>query len=154
MLQRDQSRNSESKVINEPCKTLGIIKTHTTLYHPMDNRSAERYNQTLLKMLDTWEHKQKAGCKSHVVQAYNTTKSDAAGYSLDFLMLWWLSRLPIDSFLGINFDKEEQTNHSDYVRKLQMRMATAFNIHVAAAEANKSAENNKVRYNAKIREAR
>lgn len=154
-LHSDQGRNFESKVIKELCKMLGIKKTRTTPYHPMGNGSAERFNQTLLKMLGTLEHEQKADWKSHVaplVQAYNATKSDATGYSPHFLMFGWHPRLPIDSFLGINPDEEEHKNHSDYVGKLQMRMETAFNI--AAAEAKKSAEKNKERYDAKIREAR
>jgi len=52
-LHSDQVRNFESRLIKELCKLADVKKTRTTPYHPMGNGSAERFNQTLLKMLAT-----------------------------------------------------------------------------------------------------
>lgn len=154
-LHSDQGRNFESKVIKELCKLLGIKKTRTTPYHPMGNGSVERFNQTLLKMLGTLEHDQKADWKSHVaplVQAYNATKSDATGFSAHVLTFGWNSRLPIDSFLGLDLGNEGDANPRRYVEKLQQRMKSAYAI--AAKEARKTGLKNKERYDIKVRETK
>lgn len=154
-LHSDQGRNFESKVVRELCKLLGIKKTRTTPYHPMGNGSVERFNQTLLKMLGTLEHDQKADWKSHVaplVQAYNATKSDATGFSPHMLMFGWNPKLPIDSFLGLDLGNEGDANPRGYVEKLQQRMQSAYAI--AAEEARKTGLKNKERYNIKVRETK
>ena len=51
MLHTDQGRNFESALISELCKSLGITKTRTTLYHPQSDRMIECFNRTLLSML-------------------------------------------------------------------------------------------------------
>lgn len=91
-LHSDHGRNFESKVIRELCKLLGIKKTRTTPNHPMGNGSAERFNQTLIKMLSTLSEEQKSDWKSHVaplVHAYNATMSDPTGYTPHYLMFGW-----------------------------------------------------------------
>lgn len=58
----------------------------------MGNGSAERFNQTLIKMLSTLSEEQKSDWKSHVaplVHAYNATKSDPTGYTPHYLMFGW-----------------------------------------------------------------
>ena len=58
-LYSDQSQNILSVAIQELCK----LKTRTTLYHAMGNGQAERFNQTLLKMLGTSTNEQKSDWK-------------------------------------------------------------------------------------------
>ena len=65
-LHSDQGRNFESRVIKELCRIAQTEKTRTTPYHPMGNGSAERFNQTLLKMLGTLDNSQKADWKSFI----------------------------------------------------------------------------------------
>lgn len=106
-------------------------------------------------MLGTLEHDQKADWKSHVaplVQAYNATKSDATGFSAHVLMFGWNSRLPIDSFLGLDLGNEGDANPRRYVEKLQQRMKSAYAI--AAKEARKTGLKNKERYDIKVRETK
>ena len=52
-LHSDQGRQFESDLMAEICKTLGILKTHTTPYHPQCDGLVERFNRTLLDMLAT-----------------------------------------------------------------------------------------------------
>lgn len=86
-------RNFDYKVVRELCKLFGIKKTRTTPYHPIENGSVERFNQTLLKMLGTLEHDQKADFKSHVarlLQAYNATKSgDYELFLSTYIRTYW-----------------------------------------------------------------
>lgn len=150
-LHSDQGRNFESKVIRELCKLLGIKKTRTTPYHPMGNGSAERFNQTLIKMLSTLSEEQKSDWKSHVaplVHAYNATKSDATGYTPHYLMFGWHPKLPIDVFFGIDSDLEEGDHHT-YVQKLRDRMKVAYKL--ASKEAGRISDKNKNNYDQGVR---
>ena len=150
-LHSDQGRNFESKVIKELCKMLGIQKTRTTPYHPMGNGSAERFNQTLIRMLSTLETDQKSDWKSYIsplVQAYNATRNDATGFTPHYLMFGWHPRLPIDVFFGMD-PNSEKGDHNTYVAKLKDRMASAFS--VASSEAKRIAAKNKDQYDQKVR---
>lgn len=83
----------------------------------MGNGSAERFNQTLIKMLSTICEEQKCEWKSHLallVHAYNGTKSDATG-CLDGIL-----NCPFDVFFGIDSDLEKGDHHT-YVQKLRDR---------------------------------
>ena len=50
-LHSDQGRNFESALLKETCQSLGIIKTHTTAYHPQGNALVERSNRTVLQTI-------------------------------------------------------------------------------------------------------
>ena len=66
-LHSDKAQNFESKVIRHLCRVAGIKKTRTTPYHPMGNGQAERFNQTLLRLLSTLEPAKKSDWKSYVL---------------------------------------------------------------------------------------
>ena len=154
-LHSDQGRNFESSVIKELCSIAQTEKSRTTPYHPMGNGSAERFNQTLIKMLGTLENDQKEDWSSYVaplVQAYNATKSDATGFSPHFLMFGWHPRLSVDAYLGTKQDRDEVTAgpHS-YGSKLKSRMQFAYD--VAATHARKMGAKNKTRYDRGKQEA-
>ena len=149
-LHSDQGRNFESKVIQELCKLAGVVKSRTTPFHAMGN-PAERFNQTLLKMLGTLENSQKADWKTYIgpiVQAYNATKSDATGFSPHYLMFGWHPRLPIDAALGSNTEPNGVQSQSAYVRKLQNRLQQAYKL--AADASTKQAVRNKAYYDNKV----
>jgi transposase InsO family protein len=153
-LHSDQGRNFESRVIKELCKIANTQKTRTTPYHPMGNGSAERFNQTLLKMLGTLDNNKKADWKSYVaplVQAYNATRNDATGYSPHFLMFGWHPRLSVDAFLGTSSHSEVSAGPQSYGKKLKSRMQFAYD--AAARHAGKEAEKNKSRYDRGVRES-
>jgi len=154
-LHSDQGRNFESKLIKELCKLALTEKSRTTPYHAMGNGSAERFNQTLLKMLGTLENHQKADWKSYIaplVQAYNATKSDATGYSPHYLMFGWHPRLPVDAYLGTYQGPEEvSAGPQTYGSKLRDRMRFAYD--VAAETAKKVSDKNKAIYDRQVKDS-
>lgn len=153
-LHSDQGRNFESKVIKELCSLAGIDKSRTTPYHAMGNGMPERFNHTLLNMLGTLESEQKADWKSFVaplVHSYNATKHVSTGFSPFFLMFGRHPRLAVDAYLGLNSEDQSISSKDHYVTKLKKRLHFAYK--VASKEAEKSAERNKTRYDAKVRES-
>lgn len=121
----------------------------------MGNGGAERWNQTLLKMLGTLENYQKSDWKAYLgplVQAYNATKNDATGYAPHFLMFGWHPRLPVDAYLGTDPSEEHTGNQSSYASKLHQRLQLAYRR--AAEEAGKMAAKNKSIYDQKVKHTR
>ena len=102
-LHSDQGGAFEGKVIKHFCKLLGIVKSHTTPYHPEGNGATERMNRTLLSFLRTLDPDQKATWKYFIashVHAYNCCRHESTGLSPFYLMFGRSPRLPIDIFLG------------------------------------------------------
>ena len=148
----DQGANFESKLIQSLCSLTGMKKTRTTPYHPMGNGMVERFNKTLLNMLGTLEESQKTDWKSYVstmTHAYNAAVHDSTGFSPFFLMFGRHPRLAVDAFLGIPQDTETVKSHQDYVDRLRLRLATAYD--KASIQAKKSAERQKACYDEKVR---
>ena len=87
----DQGHDLESNLIKELCSIAGTEKSRTTSYHDMRNGQCERFNQTLLKMLETLEDYKTSNLKAHAapgVHAYNATFHDSTGYSPLFPDVW------------------------------------------------------------------
>ncbi len=145
----DQGRDFEGKVIQELLKCLGIRKSRTTPYHPQGDPQPERFNRTLLSMLGTLNTTQKRQWSRYVsqlVHAYNSTKSDATGYSPYFLMFGREARLPVD----ICFETEEEiVSHSQYVEGLKRDLKRAYEL--AEETATKVHMRNKKAYDKVIR---
>ena len=72
--------NFTSKTTRKLCEIDGMKKTQSTQYHPMGNGMVERFNKTLLNMLETRQDHQKSDWKSHVptlTHAYNAAVYDS-----------------------------------------------------------------------------
>ena len=126
-LHSDQGRNFESRTIAELCKIAGIQK-RTTPYHVMGNGLAERFNSTLMSMLETLEPSQKWNWKSHIgscVHAYNCTKHKTTGFSPFYLMFGHHPRIPVNLVSGKveeqdTITKNNQISHTKvYNRKVR-----------------------------------
>ena len=122
----------------------------------MGNGSAERFNQTLLKMLGTLSSEQKADWKTYIaplVQAYNSTRHDSTGFSLHYLMFGWHPRIPVDAYLGTFFQRDDQaSDHKTYAARLRERLEYAY--HSAAAEASRQSTKSEAAYNQRVKDSR
>lgn len=148
----DQGANFESDLIKELCQLAGMVKTHTTPYHPMGNGMVERFNQTLLKMLGTLSEDKKSDWKSHVgplVHAYNVTVHPSTGFSPYFLMFGRQPKLAVDALLGLGGDEITAKTKNEYARKLRERLTSAYE--KARETALKAAETNKEYYDKKVK---
>lgn len=133
----DQGRDFESRLIRELLRSLGIRKSRTTPYHPQGDPQPERFNRTLLSMLATLGDEKKRTWSQHVgslVHAYNSTKSDATGYSPYFLMFGREARLPVDVCFGASPDGAEEKTHSQYVTDLKQDLQRAYQLANEAAD--------------------
>lgn len=149
-LHTDQGPDFESKLIRELCDLAGIQKTRTTPYHPRGN-PVERFNRTLLSMLGTLEHKQKATWKEYVrplVHAYNCTRNEVTGFTPYELMFGRSPRLPVDLAFGLPAREPSSKSHSQYVQGLRSRLEASYQL--ALRNSEKSAERNKSRFDQKV----
>jgi len=141
----------------ELCQIAGVQKSRTTPYHPMDNGMTERYNRTLLNMLGTLSDARKANWKDYVaplVHAYNSTKHDSTGFSPFYLMFGREPRIPVDVQFGLDPNSSHPTGRdsSKFVENLRKRLNLAYDL--ATKNAQVASKRNKVRYDAKRREAK
>lgn len=148
----DQGRDFESRLIRELLKIMGIKKSRTTPYHPQGDPQPERFNRTLLSMLGTLNQEKKRQWSEHVVHlvhAYNSTTSDATGYSPYFLMFGREARLPVDISFGTQPEDKVERQDSAYVTKLKQDLNKAYQL--AEEASNKLHLRNKKAYDKRVR---
>lgn len=135
----DQGRDFESKLIRELLRVMGIRKSRTTPYHPQGDPQPERFNRTLLSMLGTLSQQKKSQWSKQIgylVHAYNSTKSDATGFSPYFLMFGREARLPVDLCFGTSPDGQSRVCHARYVAKLKEDLQRAYKIASEVSDKN------------------
>uniref|UniRef100_A0A8C5PTZ3 Integrase catalytic domain-containing protein n=1 Tax=Leptobrachium leishanense TaxID=445787 RepID=A0A8C5PTZ3_9ANUR len=148
----DQGRDFESRLVGQLLELLGIQKTRTTPYHPQGDAQPERFNRTLLNMLGTLSNVEKQSWSRHIatlVHAYNSTESDATGYSPYRLMFGREARLPVDLAFGLSLDQTSVASHRNYVDRLRKNLASAFE--QARLTSGNREQRNKRNYDLKVR---
>ena len=98
-IHNDQGTNVESKVMTEMCKVPDIEKTRTTPFHPQSDGQVERYNRTLIEMLqgmlrdsqEDWDL-QLQPC----IMAYRSSVHESIGKTPNMLMLGREIEVPLD----------------------------------------------------------
>lgn len=147
----DQGRDFESKTIQEMFKVMAIRKSRTSPYHPQGDPQPERFNCTLLSMLGTLSPEKRRRWSEqvpHVVHAYNSTRSDATGYSPYYLMFGREARLPVDVCFGTCPEFSDERRHSKYVSNLKEDLRKAYKR--AAAVADNTHQRNKRAYDNRV----
>uniref|UniRef100_A0A8C5MH87 Gypsy retrotransposon integrase-like protein 1 n=1 Tax=Leptobrachium leishanense TaxID=445787 RepID=A0A8C5MH87_9ANUR len=148
----DQGRDFESRLVGQLLELLGIQKTRTTPYHPQGDAQPEWFNRTLLNMLGTLSNVEKQSWSRHIatlVHAYNSTESDATGYSPYRLMFGREARLPVDLAFGLSLDQTSVASHRNYVDRLRKNLASAFE--QARLTSENREQRNKRNYDLKVR---
>lgn len=105
-------------------------------------------------MLGTLREKEKNRWREYVkplTHAYNCTKYEVTGYSPYELMFGQQPRLPIDIAFGLPVKEASSTTHSQYVKNLKFYLREGYKI--AMENARKVADNNKTRFDMKVRES-
>ena len=145
-LHSDQGGGFESFLIKDLCTIANVTKSRTTPYHPEGNAQAERFNQTLIKMLGTLDPEIKGKWQdwvSTMTHAYNCTRCETTGFSPYFLMFGRVPRLPIDIEYGVTQPQLVEKSRQNYARKLRARLNWAYKV---AKESNEKESERQKRY--------
>ena len=89
ILHSDQGKSFESTILKQTLQAFGIVKSHTTAYHPQGDRMVERFNRSLLQLHRSYVEKE-ADWKKHlplVLFAYRIATHSSTGTSSFLLML-------------------------------------------------------------------
>ena len=126
----DQGREFENKLFHRLEQLSGVTRLQTTPYHPQGNGKVERFNRTLLHMLRTLPESQRHKWKdslNKVVHAYNSSRSDATGFSPFYLLFGRSPRLPVDLMFGLSRE-DTRMNHAEYTEKWKVAMQDAYDL--------------------------
>ena len=126
----DQGRTYESQIFKELCRMLEIRKTRTSVRNPKGNGQSERFNPTLLWMIQSYlcdeqdEWGLHLGC---LAGAYRATPHEATKMTPNLLTMGREVRLPAELLFGSTCSNQEEeiTSYGDYVDILRSRMQHA-----------------------------
>lgn len=124
----DQGGAFESEVMRELCQLYGCTKSRTTPYHPQGNGACERFNQTLLGLLNTLDQEGQARWAErlpYLLQAYNNTPHSSTGLAPFYVLFGRHARLPVDVALGVAVP-EARGPQSGWVQHHQQQLLAAY----------------------------
>ena len=101
-LHSDQGKCFEATLLNRLREHYGIQKSRTTAFHPQGNGQCERYNRSLIALLQTLPPDQKRRWPEHLKEVtffYNSTPHSTTGQSPYSLLFGRQPRLPVDVYL-------------------------------------------------------
>ena len=99
VIDSDQGREFENKIMQELCILCGSHKTRTTPYHPESDGLVERFNRTLLMMLAMFAGKNREDWDDllpAVMMVYRSSIHESTGFSPYRLMFGEECTLPMD----------------------------------------------------------
>lgn len=130
-----------SHLMTNLCTMLGIHKLNTTSYHPQYNGMVERFNHTLIKMLQSRATKygtQWDKYLSEVLWAYRNTPHESTGEKPSFLMFGLDCRSPTEAAF-LPTITVQPTDVTDYREELMMSLTNARSMttsHIRRAQQN------------------
>ena len=114
----DQGQNFESTVLKQTLDAFGILKSHTTAYHPQGDGLVERFNRSLLQLLRVYIDKH-SDWEQHLplaLYAYRTAIHSSTGVSPHMLMF---GREPRSAM----FDSSHTFDPSSYQHYLRAKLS-------------------------------
>lgn len=124
----DRGGAFESELMRELCQVYGCTKSRTTPYHPQGNGACERFNQTLLGLLNTLDQEGQTHWMErlpHLLQAYNNTPHSSTGLAPFYVLFGRHARLPADVALGIS-PPRVQASRDDWASQHQKLLVAAY----------------------------
>ena len=149
-LHHDQGKEFENSLFHSLEQFCGIIHSRTSPYHPEGNGQVERFNRTLLAMLQTLSEEKKSKWTEHlnkVTNAYNCTRHNSTGFSPFYLLFGRSPRLPVD-ILFADTNPAPVRNYSEYAMQWLNAIESAYKI--ASDNATLRCEQNKAAREPKV----
>jgi len=126
----DRGGEVDGQLMKEVCRLLQIDKLRTSAYHPACNAACERMHRTLNSLLG----KVVSDCQTdwdehlpHVSAALRASRSDATGYSPNFLMFGREVNTPADIVYGLTAPEPEPA-YDDFVEAIRDKMIAAYDV--------------------------
>jgi len=149
----DRGGEVDGAIMKEVCHLLHIDKLRTSAYHPACNAACERMHRTLNTLLGKVVSDKQNDWDEHlpyVAAALRSTRSEATGYSANFLMFAREVNTPADIAYGLIPPVSEPT-YDDFVEEVREKMTAAYDI--VRDNLRVAAERNKRYYDMKLKRA-
>ncbi|XP_062380954.1 uncharacterized protein LOC134069109 [Sardina pilchardus] len=147
----DQGPAFEATLLRELCRAYGCKKIRTTPYRPQGNGACERWNQTLLGLLNTLTPAEQQRWTEHLpdlLQAYNSTPHSSTGLAPFFVLFGRHPRLPVDQSWGVG-DNADGGNGGGWLWSHRRRLKNA--IEEVQRKAGQRQEQDQRRHQHKVR---
>ncbi|XDV23191.1 hypothetical protein PO909_027878 [Leuciscus waleckii] len=147
----DRGASFESSLMKELCQLYGCQKSRTTAYHPQGNGACERFNQTLLGLLNSLDETSQAQWPNRLpalVQAYNNTIHSTTGMTPHYVVFGRHARLPVDWATGLKPETEPHTL-SGWVKRHQEALNHAYQ--TVTRHTQQRQDRDQARYNRRVK---
>jgi len=126
----DRGGEVDSQLMREICRLLQIDKLRTSAYHPACNAACERMHRTLNSLLGKVVSDRQTDWDDHlpyVSAALRASRSEATGYSPNFLMFGREVNTPADIVYGL-IEPEPEPQYDDFVETIRDKMVAAYDV--------------------------
>lgn len=144
-LHSDQGKNLTGKVISEICKSLEVLKTRTTPFHPQSDGASERSIRTVNAMLSKVVESDQRNWDLYLSStslAYNTAVHSSTNFTPCYLEFGRELRLPNDLVEPLHV-RSEAKSQSDFASQVRSRLERAYKV---ATESLSMAHNTQKHY--------
>jgi len=126
----DQGGEFGSLLFKQLCNMFKCEKTRTTAYHPSSDGTVERWNQTMMTMINALcKHEPQEWDQhlSHACQAYNSTKHSTTGIEPNRLMFTEMPYTPFDAMTPVP-PGEQHLEQKDQIMAIKRRMRRMYQL--------------------------
>ena len=138
----DQGGEFESALFGQLCRLFKSEKTRTSSYHPSSDGTVERWNQTMMTMINTiakQDHKNWDLYLAYACQAYNGTKHSTTGIEPNRLMFTEMPYTPFDAMTPAVPGEASPLDERSFIKKVKRRMRRIYQLVREKANRNATA---------------